>query len=48
MTLLKNEKRVLPLDAKALKSLAIVGPNADTPRCGDYAAATKCGGGTVT
>ena len=47
MTLLKNEKRVLPLDATALKSLAVVGPNADTPRCGDYAAATKCGGGTV-
>ena len=47
MTLLKNEKSVLPLDAKTLRSLAIVGPNADTPRCGDYAAATKCGGGTV-
>ena len=31
----------------AHRSIVLVGPNADAPRCGDYAAAGKCGGGTV-
>ena len=47
MTLLKNEGSALPLEASSLASIAVVGPNADAPRCGDYAAAGKCGGGTV-
>jgi beta-glucosidase len=46
MCLLQNEidtatgssKTVLPLDMTKLKSLAVVGPNADQPQCGDYAA----------
>nr|WP_306449504.1 glycoside hydrolase family 3 N-terminal domain-containing protein [Odoribacter splanchnicus] len=34
--LLKNENQVLPLDVKTLKSIAIIGPNADQVQYGDY------------
>jgi beta-glucosidase len=36
MTLLKNEGRLLPL-SKSLKRIAVIGPNADVARYGDYA-----------
>ncbi len=34
--LLKNEDRLLPLDIKKIKSLAVIGPNADQVQYGDY------------
>ena len=34
--LLKNENQLLPLDTKSLKSIAIIGPNADQVQFGDY------------
>ncbi len=34
--LLKNENQVLPLDVKTLKSIAVIGPNADQVQYGDY------------
>ena len=34
--LLKNEKNLLPLDAGSLKSIAVIGPNADQVQFGDY------------
>jgi beta-glucosidase len=34
--LLKNEKNLLPLDAAKLKSVALIGPNADQVEYGDY------------
>ncbi|MEG1839535.1 MAG: glycoside hydrolase family 3 protein, partial [Bacteroidaceae bacterium] len=34
--LLKNEKNILPLDAKKLKSIAVIGPNANQIQFGDY------------
>ncbi len=34
--LLKNEGGLLPLDARKLKSVAVVGPNADNVQFGDY------------
>jgi len=34
--LLKNERNILPLDASKLKSIAIIGPNADQVQFGDY------------
>ncbi|HEY4305215.1 MAG TPA: glycoside hydrolase family 3 N-terminal domain-containing protein [Gemmatimonadaceae bacterium] len=36
ITLLKNDDKVLPLDLSALKTLAIVGPNADRSLLGGY------------
>jgi beta-glucosidase len=36
ITLLKNDHRLLPLDRKALKSIAIIGPNADRVHLGGY------------
>jgi len=36
--LLKNEDRLLPLDAAKLKSIAVIGPNADQVEYGDYSA----------
>jgi beta-glucosidase len=62
MTLLQNEvdtggglpspARVLPLDAAKLRSVLVLGPNADQPQCGDYAAGgswggDRCGGGPI-
>lgn len=34
--LLKNDRSILPLDANAIKSLAVIGPNADRVQFGDY------------
>ncbi len=34
--LLKNEDKLLPLDADRLKSIAVIGPNADQVQFGDY------------
>lgn len=34
--LLKNEKNLLPLDVNKIKSLAVIGPNADQVQYGDY------------
>ena len=34
--LLKNEKNLLPLDLNKIKSLAVIGPNADQVQYGDY------------
>lgn len=34
--LLKNEDNLLPLDTKKIKSLAVIGPNADQVQYGDY------------
>ncbi len=36
ITLLKNENNVLPLDRKKLKSVAVIGPNADRAHLGGY------------
>jgi beta-glucosidase len=40
MTLLKNDNRLLPL-SKSLKRIAVIGPNANAARYGDYADAGK-------
>ena len=34
---------LLPLDAAKIKSVAVIGPNADQPQCGDYAAGGSWG-----
>ena len=61
MTLLQNEvdakllpkaMKVLPLTAGALAHVLVLGPNADQPQCGDYAAGgswggDRCGGGPI-
>jgi len=36
IVLLKNENNLLPLDASKLKSIAVIGPNADQVQFGDY------------
>ncbi|MGJ5815282.1 glycoside hydrolase family 3 N-terminal domain-containing protein [Paludibaculum fermentans] len=36
VTLLKNEGSLLPLDAAALKTIAVIGPNGDRPLLGGY------------
>ncbi|QOY85619.1 glycoside hydrolase family 3 N-terminal domain-containing protein [Paludibaculum fermentans] len=36
MTLLKNEGGLLPLDPGAVKTIAVIGPNADRPMLGGY------------
>jgi beta-glucosidase len=36
ITLLKNEGNLLPLDRRALKSIAVIGPNADRAHLGGY------------
>lgn len=36
VVLLKNKDAVLPLDARKLKSIAVIGPNADKVQFGDY------------
>ncbi len=38
ITLLQNRGPLLPLDEKALKSIAVIGPNADQVQFGDYSA----------
>ena len=41
ITLLKNENNVLPLDAKRLKTIAVIGPNADRELLGGYSGRPK-------
>jgi beta-glucosidase len=41
ITLLKNEGNLLPLDLKAIKTIAVIGPNADRPESGNYAGEPK-------
>jgi len=36
IVLLKNDKQLLPLDMNKLKSIAVIGPNADQVQYGDY------------
>ena len=36
MVLLKNKNNILPLNKKALKKIAVIGPNADKVQFGDY------------
>ena len=36
IVLLKNENALLPLDRKGIKSIAVIGPNADKVQFGDY------------
>ncbi len=36
IVLLKNENKLLPLDKSSLKSIALIGPNADQVQFGDY------------
>lgn len=36
ITLLKNERRVLPLEANAIRTIAVIGPNADRVMLGGY------------
>src|SRR3954451_1815895 len=36
IVLLKNDKNLLPLDVKRIKTLAVIGPNADQTRLGTY------------
>ena len=36
ITLLKNEKNLLPLKLKKLKTIAVIGPNADRSLLGGY------------
>ena len=36
IVLLKNDNNILPLDKKKIKSIAIIGPNADKVQFGDY------------
>ena len=45
MTLLENKGGVLPLDAKKIRKLAVIGPNADKPenQLGDYTAPQRPG-----
>ena len=39
VVMLDNKDGVLPLDAKKIKKLLVLGPNADEVRTGDYSAA---------
>lgn len=38
IVLLKNDNRTLPIDATKIKSIAVIGPNADQVNFGDYSA----------
>lgn len=41
ITLLKNDNGLLPLDSAKLKTIAVIGPNADRPLLGGYSGAPK-------
>jgi beta-glucosidase len=41
ITLLKNENDLLPLNAKKLKTIAVIGPNANRPLLGGYSGVPK-------
>src|SRR5439155_17225526 len=36
IVLLKNDNQMVPLDAHAIKTIALIGPNADQGQLGDY------------
>jgi beta-glucosidase len=44
ITLLKNEGNILPLDRRALKSIAVIGPNAERAHLGGYTDPTPARG----
>lgn len=41
ITLLKNEAHLLPLDAASVRTVAVIGPNANRPLLGGYSSAPK-------
>lgn len=43
IVLLRNEGGLLPLDPKALRRIAVIGPNADTVQMGDYTLTSATG-----
>jgi beta-glucosidase len=45
--LLKNEKQLLPLNMNSLKSLAVIGPNANQVQYGDYSSTRDSRSGTT-
>jgi beta-glucosidase len=45
--LLKNEKQLLPLNINSLKSLAVIGPNANQVQYGDYSSTRDSRSGTT-
>jgi beta-glucosidase len=47
IVLLKNENNLLPFDAGKIKSIAIIGPNADETEFGDYTWSNTNGNGTT-
>jgi beta-glucosidase len=47
ITLLKNDNNLLPLDRRALKSIAVIGPNADRAHLGGYTDPTPARGVSV-
>lgn len=47
ITLLKNENNLLPLDRKAIKSIAVIGPNANRAHLGGYTDPTPARGVSV-
>lgn len=49
ITVLENRGGVLPFSSETIKTLAVVGPNSDNPRCGDYTACghSACGANTI-
>lgn len=48
MVLLKNDKNILPLKRKSIKSIAVIGPNADRVQFGDYSMTKSKVHGTTT
>jgi beta-glucosidase len=47
ITLLKNDNNLLPLDRRALKSIAVIGPNAESAHLGGYTDPTPARGVSV-
>ena len=47
ITLLKNDNNLLPLDRRALKSIAVIGPNADRAHLGGYTDPTPARGVSI-
>ncbi|HAZ03785.1 MAG: hypothetical protein A2W90_17840 [Bacteroidetes bacterium GWF2_42_66] len=47
VVLLKNENNVLPLNLSAIKSIAVIGPNADKAQYGDYSVTKKKSSGVT-
>ena len=47
VVLLKNENKTLPLNLSAIKSVAVIGPNADKAQYGDYSVTKKKSSGVT-